>query len=368
MTQFIFLFFLFLGPLILLRLERNYKWMNSLLGAYSLGILFSIVSHEADTSALSRQITGAAIVLAIGLLLLGADIQSWFKTGKETFLSAFVYFSIIPLVTVLIVLIFGKEIPDAAVIGGMLTAVYTGSLPNMFVVGSALNAETNSIVVLQLADMTFCGLFSLIILSPAVKKIYGFLPEVQYAGDANQISDSETKISNYILSFVISALLVGLGVLISKLFSPELEQLIIFSIVSFSSVIFALKFPINLKTEANNMGNYFLLVFCVAVGSMVEFDKILQTQNIRIFTLTGLVIFFSVIIHMIFCYLKKVDRDIAIITMTAAIFSPAFVPAVIKNLDNSKLLISGIAAALMGLFIGTYSGFFVSFLINFLKT
>ena len=97
---------------------------------------------------------------------------------------------------------------------------------------------------------------------------------------------------------------------------------------------------------------------------MINFDQLFQAKSLPIFILTALVIIVSTIVHMVYCYFAKVDRDTAIITMTAAIFSPAFVPAVIKNLRNPQLLISGVAAALIGLFIGTYSGFLVGFLLS----
>ena len=70
----------------------------------------------------------------------------------------------------------------------------------------------------------------------------------------------------------------------------------------------------------------------------------------------GFILMTSVILHILFSRLFRVDGDLFSIAHIALIFSAPFVPAVSGAMGNKKVLISGIVIGLVGYAVGTYLG------------
>ena len=75
------------------------------------------------------------------------------------------------------------------------------------------------------------------------------------------------------------------------------------------------------------------------------------------------VMFASVIVHIVFCRLNKVDGDLFTVSLVSLLCSPPFIPPVVSAMGNKKVLISGIAIGLIGYAIGTYLGVSIAYLL-----
>ncbi|MGQ3012939.1 MAG: hypothetical protein ACT6QS_04500, partial [Flavobacteriales bacterium] len=71
------------------------------------------------------------------------------------------------------------------------------------------------------------------------------------------------------------------------------------------------------------------------------------------------VMFGSMAMHLLLSFLFRIDKDTHIITSTAGIMSPPFIPGVVKALGNHSVLLTGLTAGIVGNVLGTYLGIIV---------
>jgi uncharacterized membrane protein len=67
------------------------------------------------------------------------------------------------------------------------------------------------------------------------------------------------------------------------------------------------------------LGEYFLLIFCLGIGSMSNIADILQSSSLA-FYYVGAVLVSSISLHFLLAWLFKVDADTTLITSVAGIF------------------------------------------------
>jgi len=66
--------------------------------------------------------------------------------------------------------------------------------------------------------------------------------------------------------------------------------------------------------------------------------------------------FGSLILHLILAKIFRIDADNFLITATAFIFSPPFVPLVANALKNKDVIVTGITGGIIGYILGNYFG------------
>ncbi|NMO23522.1 DUF819 family protein, partial [Pyxidicoccus fallax] len=111
------------------------------------------------------------------------------------------------------------------------------------------------------------------------------------------------------------------------------------------------------------LGDYALLVFCVAVGTLADARQ-LGAASLFVFVFCFCVQLLAVVLHFGLAALFRIDADTVLITSTATIFGPAFIGPVARALRNRELLVSGMTTGLMGFALGTYLGLAVSWLLR----
>ena len=72
------------------------------------------------------------------------------------------------------------------------------------------------------------------------------------------------------------------------------------------------------------------------------------------------------LLHLLFCYLLRIDRDTSLITAVAAIYGPAFIGQIASVIKNRKMLLSGISTGLIGYAIGNFLGLGMNHLLQML--
>jgi uncharacterized membrane protein len=109
--------------------------------------------------------------------------------------------------------------------------------------------------------------------------------------------------------------------------------------------------------------NYLLLIFALAMGSMANISELLADSS-ALFWFCGFVVFGSILMHYLLAILFRVDRDILIISSTAAIYGAPFIGPVAQAIGNKSLITIGISLALIGYAIGNFLGMSLAFILK----
>ena len=112
-------------------------------------------------------------------------------------------------------------------------------------------------------------------------------------------------------------------------------------------------------------GNYFILVFSLAVSMQVS-TNILSSASGDFLAFVTVATLGALFLHVLFSALLRVDTDTTLATSISLICSPPFVPVVASQIGNKAIVGPGIAVGLFGYAVGTYLGFAVAKLLGLL--
>jgi uncharacterized membrane protein len=249
--------------------------------------------------------------------------------------------------------------------------VYVGGTANLTAIGKILNIREEAFIALNAADVAVGAVYLLIILSLGVKILSLFLKPFNHdlypEDDMDLLHWKELshlkKMRNTSLLMLLCGVLVGVSLLASKIITGEESAGVVILSVTVLSLGLSFFHKIRNFEGSQELGHYFLLVFCVGVGSLADIN-VLLSGNGWYFLLCGLVLFGSIVLHFGLCYFLKIDRDTAVITSMAGIFGPAFIPPMSDVLKNRAILVSGITCALVGIAVGNFVGLFVAYLLK----
>jgi uncharacterized membrane protein len=154
----------------------------------------------------------------------------------------------------------------------------------------------------------------------------------------------------------ISVLIFAVSFLISLLL-PGISQMVvvILSITSLAILVSLIRW-VNRIQKTFQLGMYFILVFSFTVASMADLGIIFNIAYLGLFMYISWSYFGSLILHLILSKIFRVDADNYLITTTALVFSPPFVPVVAGALRNKDVIITGITVGIIGYVIGNYLG------------
>lgn len=332
-------------------------------------------------------IAGLGVILALGLLLVSTDFIKWLRLAPVTLLSA-----LLAMVAVVVVAGgsavalsgYSDKLPAVA---GMLVGVYTGGTVNLAAVAKAMDVDSVTWGVVHTSDVIVCGLWFLVLLAVGPRLFGLFLPKFKHAegsppaveateeaGEPQKLTETGQVAGETPTAMnIVVAVLIGLGIatpplILSQLvamFSKDLESPV--AILGATTFAIGLSFVPAVRTRKGlyETGDYLLLVFCVAVGSLATFGR-LAGAELFLIGFTTLVVLGSVALHAALCALFRVDRDTMIITSVAALYGPPFVPPVARALGNREILVSGVTTGLVGLAVGNYLGIAVAYAIMWL--
>ncbi len=110
-------------------------------------------------------------------------------------------------------------------------------------------------------------------------------------------------------------------------------------------------------------GMYIILVFCLVVSSMADLAK-LANISFSLFWYVALAMFGSHILHVFIAKLFKIDADTVIISGSALICSPPFVPVIAAALKNREIILTGLMIGIAGYAVGNYLGVLIAFILK----
>jgi uncharacterized membrane protein len=361
-------------PFLALRLER-YSWVPSFFSAVVLCYAFGIILGNAIPSmideSMAEQLAGAGMIIALPMLLFGAQLkENWRLAGPG--LIAYGLCALAGLIsTALAAYYFQDSQEDGWKVAGMLTGLYTGGTPNMQAIGIAVDAPADYVVLLQAADIVGGGVFLLMLMTIIHPFLGTFLPAFRIP-EQEKIEDTTTEIKSggwWILPTLLSIGVGGLAAGGTYLFTGDIggnTTLLILLLTTFS-LLLSFSPKVNQMPGAYRQGEYFLLIFCVALGLMANFEKLLA-DGLPLLAFSLVALIGTILIHWLLARIFKLDRDTVMVSATAALYGPVFIAQITTAIDNKRLLAPGIALSLLGLAVGNYLGIGVAYLAKWLMS
>ena len=350
------------------RNRRIIKNFGTVVWAYGLGVCFSLLMNalskgafKLECSELLEIIGYMSIAIGIPLILFENSIEGIkIISAKSKKAFALLIVSAI-IVTVSVYFIFTCKIEDGDILSGMALAIYTGGTPNLNAVAYTFNLNSNLLLAANLSDIVIGGVFYLFII--AFSKSLAKKQDKRFDAAEITLEDTSKKISikNLFIAIGLAIASAMLGALIWMLTGKAdgrlTDYLVPFMMVgtSVGGILFSGNEKV--KTEARNddSGQFFLALFSFSIASLINVESLTEiSKNVFI-------VFFSItvatfFVHMLLCKLFGIDIKTMIVTSTAGIYGPAFIPGVCTALNSKELLKPGLVMGSLGYIIGTFLG------------
>jgi uncharacterized membrane protein len=373
---FLMVAFYVLFPALVIYLCQRYAFVDKI-GAVIICYIGGIVIGNLhllppDSFKVLDALTTVTIPIALPLLLYSMNIRRWFRLAGKTMVSLGLIIVAVMVMALAGNLLFNGKIDDAWKVSGLMVGVYTGGTPNLAAIKTALSVDPSTYLAIHTADVAVSAVYILFAITIAQKVFLFFLPAFS-SPTSRADTDAGEDINNYsgifkkpvvkgltnalMLSVLIFAIGGGLTLVLPKSISMAAAILVITTLgIAASTVPRIRKIPMTFQ-----LGQYFILIFCLAVASMAELSRLLDTAPVLLVWVVVMV-FGTMALHLLLSIVFKVDADTVLITSVAAICSPPFVPIVAGAIKNKEILVSGLTTGIIGYAIGNYLGVFCAYL------
>ena len=375
-------------PVLILR--RREKGLTKLLGtiamAYLWGILLALAVWLCNRFGLSVKLSAdvgqigsyVCIGLAIPLLMFSTDLGQVRRLTGKVLLNFGLLIASVVAVVLLIGRTYGASFPWGRELSAMATGMYTGGSPNFNAIGVILRVPGDVIAAGNLADMIVGSLFYVFILTLAKPLLGRLLDRKARQGDYMD-PDGEVEnvdslywkgftrplLRNLLLSVGCVAVGAVIGVVLWLLKGGAITDHLVPPVMIAGTVLgLALSFVPKVRQVPENSaaGHYLILVFSFALSSSLD----LSMLGAGLWKTVGLLALLTVCaftLHAILSRFFRIDADCTVVTMTAGVYGPAFIPAVTGQLKNDKLTAPGLICGALGYAVGTFLGSGLYFLL-----
>jgi uncharacterized membrane protein len=339
------------------------KVLGPVVLAYAAGIIVANIPGVHVDENFGQSLAGGAVLLAIPLLLFSTEVRKWLALAKSLLISF--TFACIAACTAagLVGWYFRSATDEWWKIAGMLVGVYVGGTANMSAVGYALEVRQETFVVLNTADLITGGAYLFFLLSIAQRLFSKVLPAFKGEPHHEAFEHPGESLSKWTRghiapmakSFGLTVLMVAASVGLSFLITKSLHVGVVMLAITTLGIAASLSKTVRSWDGSFELGEYALLIFCAAMGSLADVSKVSGT-SLTLFSFVGIVMVLAAVIHFALCALFRIDVDTAIISSTATIFGPPFIGPVAAALKNRALVGPGLTLGLAGIALGTYLG------------
>jgi len=375
----IFLAFFFLVfPALVIWLCSRVSFLNkvgAVILCYIVGITLGNSGLLSEASRpVQEMLSEGSVALAMPLLLFSMDVRLWLKIAGKSMLCMLGATLSILLVSALSAYLASAYLQDAWKLGGMAIGVYTGGTPNLAAVKEALSVDPTTFIIMHTYDTLASFVYLVFCMTAAQRLFQRWLPRFVRAEERLEEEDVEKEeihsyagiFSSRILlpltgALALAALVVAGATAASRLFPQAYVTPVAILLITTAGVAASFVGRIRTIQKTFQLGMYLIFVFCLVVGSMVNFKDLVQIHW-PIMALVFSCIFGSFLLHAVFCRLFVIDTDTFIITSVSAICSPPFILPVAGALRNREILLSGIITGIVGYAIGNYLGISFAYL------
>jgi uncharacterized membrane protein len=342
---------------------------------YIAGIVIGNIGvFPANLAPVQNPLMLVAISLALPLMFFSIDIRRWSRLAGKSLISFGLQILAILIVSTLGFFIFrGWVGAETWKLSGMFVGVYTGGTLNLGAIAMALRTDQTLYLAAHTSDVLVGALYLLFLMTIGQRILLNFLPPFQPA--ESTAVDKDTDFDSYAGIFekkkivpLISAL--GISILIfiaGGLFFLILNEDMAFvaAILTISTLGIACSFVPAIRNiqMTYQLGNYFILIFCLVVSSMADFNRLVSTAPVMLAYVT-FTVFACLLLHVALAKIFRIDADTVIITSVAGICSPPLVPMVASALKNKEIIISGVITGIIGWVVGTYLGITMAYILR----
>jgi uncharacterized membrane protein len=137
---------------------------------------------------------------------------------------------------------------------------------------------------------------------------------------------------------------------------PENSKLAVFVLaITTLGILASLNGKIRGTEKSFELGMYFVLVFSIVIASKVNVFS-LKIMDMGLFGYMSYTVFGTLLLHSIFSWMFRVDKDTMMVCSAALVCSPPFVPVVASSIGNRHVLVPGITVGIIGYALGNYLG------------
>ncbi len=323
---------------------------------------------------LREMLMAITILLAIPLMLFSTNIKQWRQMAGKTIVSL-----IVGLVAVIVVIVAGFFIfkdtgtRDMWKVAGMLVGVYTGGTPNLASIKMALDVDPEIYILTHTYDLIIGVFYLAFLISLGQRFFHRFLPIFPILKDdvtmAVEIKEPffrplyRDKLIPLLKAFGIAILIFGAALGIRELVPENAEMAVVILSITTLGILVSLIPAVNRIDKTFDAGMYLILIFSIVVASMADIRNFAGITP-GLFGYITFAVFGSLFLHMLLSKIFKVDADTTMITSTAFICSPAFVPVVAGAIGNRQIVVSGMTIGIIGYAIGNYLGVTLAYLLR----
>ena len=377
--------FYLLVPAFCIAICMRSKMLNRLgpvIVCYGLGTFLGLGLEQLDVSSVELRSTqeeslGILVALALPLLLFSTDVRGWFGQAGKAALAMILALLSVALVAVLAALPLRGEVDNLWQIAGMAVGAFTGSTPNVAAVKTATGASSDTFLLVHGYDVITSMLYLLLIMTAAHRIARLFLPAYARDKSSEEEADHDEHLEQFrelLIPARIKRLLAALGLTIlvvagavglSELMPENYSTMAVILLLTAGGMLCALSEKVRAIPNTYHLGMYLIMVFCTVAGSLFTSDVFAQiTLELMLYFLV--IVFGSMLIHLVLCRFTKIDADTFLITSVASICSPPFVPVAAAVMNNKKVMLSGLSAGVIGYAAGNILGVGVSLAVKYL--
>ena len=343
---------------------RPIEWISPIVLAYLVGIAIGNL-FEVDTD-FSTTVSEAMVLLAIPLLLFSTDVRKWLRIARPAMIS----FGLAAVSVMTVSAVAAWALADRHIetwkMAGMTVGVYTGGTPNMSAIGVAVEVSDETFVLMNGADVVLSAVYLLFLMTVGRRVLGKFLPAFESSLDDGPVVEvgggdfGWRQVASALgLAVIVGGVVAGLVLIITG------ELPVAPVILGITTLGLAASFVPRIRSLPGTYetGEYLLLIFAVAIGTLADVRELADSFS-EVFVFVAAVFVAAILLHYLLARLFRIDTDTVLITSTAAVFGPAFVGPVAAAIGNRRVIVSGLAAGVLGYAIGNYAGLAVAYLLQ----
>ena len=422
----IILFFL-LAPAGVLWLCNRVQWLGKVgpvLVLYIIGIFIGNILHPSGMAQIQDILSSAMVPMAIPLMLFGCRFSR--SSTRSQLLALLTGIVAVTGAVTIGFFLFGKDIPDGAKIGGMLTGVYTGGTMNLAALKAMLGVDEETFILLNSYDMVISFLYLTFLLSIGIRLFRNILPNALGAargaavgladgtaagandgavvrladgtaagandglpeatdgslldGAVDSIPDAggitrecsnpysgifrKEGLKEIGMLLLVDAAIIGISAGLGLLAGDGWFMTVLVLMLTTLGIAASFNVKIRSMKRSYDIGMYFIYVFSIVVASMADLSKFEIGSSLGLLGYLTFVIFGSLLLQVIFAKIFRIDSDTMTISSVTYICSPPFVPMIAAAMKNRNVIASGLAIGVVGYAAGNYLGFLMAQLLG----
>ena len=370
------------GVLWLCRKYAFLKKIGPVMLLYGLGIIIGNIGLMPEQMpAVQELLSNAMVPLAIPLMLFGCTFNM--KGARSQILALVTGMISVATAVVIGYFIFGRDLPEGAKIGGMLTGVYTGGTINLAALKTMLGVDDGTYILINSYDILVSFLYLSFLLAIGIRLFRKFLPNSlgeftakDEAAIRNEMDKEDRKpvkgfFTRIGLAYTskllgLTLVIVGISAGVALLLPSGMFMTIFILMLTTLGIACSFIKKIHNMKYSYDIGMYFIYIFCIVVASMADLSKLNLAAGMELLGYLLVAVFGSLLLQVIFAKIFRIDSDMMVIASVTFINSPPFVPMMAAAMKNKDVLIPGLTIGVIGYAAGNYLGFLMSQLLGLL--